>query len=225
MLVKQTLQEFKTYLEEAREKHARRAEAEAEEAAGVPESVLTGVTRMALSADANSAQAAVVAEDVDQDDSDSDDADDEDECDDELDYTAQEEVIVEAVVRLMGRALGCIKQTLFIATAVCDVASAGTAEDDDVNNPTTQYAQQWVAQLAHLTQLLNKDVLDLGAELYPPFESDCSKIQGYFENLRAHCTDYLRLVDVESLRALQTAENAAKIAELLSEVDACVLSI
>ena len=227
--MKETLQEFKSYLDEAKEKQARRAAQLQAEADEVPESVLTGLTRIALSAEGivpeqSTTTTVTATADGDAEDSDSDDNDDEDECEDELDYTANEEIVVDAAVKLMGKALGCIKHTLFITTSVCDAVSSsvdGGAQPREV----VEYCQQWMAQLAHLSQLLNKDVLNLGAELYPPFESDPSKITSYFEELRSHCRDYLLLVDSEVLRALQSAEHAAKIAELQQDVHACSLSI
>lgn len=234
--MKDTLQEFKAYLEEAREKQTRRAAEEAA-AAELPESVLTGVAKIALSA--QGIEPEVTAEDAEE--SDDEDADeDEDDCEDELDYTPAEVAVVEAATRLLAKTIGCIKHTLFITTTVCDTLStanstaaapsaeagaSGSASGVTASPEAVQYSQRWVAQLAHLTQLLNKDALDLGAELYPPFESDLGKIEANFDTLRAHCLDYLRLVDVEALRALQTAEHVAKIAELSAEVTACTLSI
>ena len=235
LLVKDTLQEFKAYLEEAREKQTRRAEQEAAAAVELPESVLTGVANIALSAQGIEPESAVTMAAEDVEGSDEEDADsDEDEDEDELDYTPAEVALVEAATRLLAKTIGCIKHTLFIATPVCDALSTAnittatttpSASGVTASPEAVQYSQRWVAQLAHLTQLLNKDALDLGAELYPPFESDLAKIEATFGTLRAHCLDYLRLVDVEALRALQTADHAAKIAELSAEVAACTLSI
>lgn len=197
-------------MDEAREKRARQA-------AEVPESVLTGVANIALSAQGP------VAEDVDGDsDQDSDEEEDEDDCEDELDYTPEEVRVVETAVVLLGKTVGCIKHTLFIATTVCDATTAATGEEQE---EVEKYSQQWVAQLAHLTQLLNKDALDLGAELYPPFESDLTKIGANFDTLRSHCLAYLQLVNAESLRSLLSAEHATKIAELSAEITNCTLSI
>jgi len=208
-------------LDEAREKRARQV-ALAEE---VPEPVLTGVANIALSA-----QGPVAAEDVEGDsdsDQDSDEENDEDDCEDELDYTTEEVRVVEAAVVLLGKTVGCIKHTLFIATTVCDAMTtpASAATTTGAEEGVEKYSQQWVAQMAHLTQLLNKDALDLGAELYPPFESDVTKISANFDNLRSHCLAYLQLVDAESLRGMQSAEHAAKIAELTAEITNCTLSI
>lgn len=239
--MKDTLQEFKAYLEEAREKQTRRAEQEAA-AAELPATVLTGVANIALSAQGIEPESAVAATAEDVENSDEEDADS-DEDEDDLDYTPAEVAVVEAATRLLAKTIGCIKHTLFIATTVCDALCTASITTASTAAPTTapsastcasgvtaspeavQYSQRWVAQLAHLTQLLNKDALDLGAELYPPFESDLGKIEATFDTLRSHCLDYLRLVDVEALRALQTADHAAKISELSAEVTACTLSI
>eukprot|EP01032_Pedospumella_encystans_P026285 gene26285-29691_t len=136
ILVKETLQEFKAYLDEAREKRARQAEE-------LPESVLTGVANIALSA-----QGPVVAEDVEGDsEQDSDEENDEDDCEDELDYTPEEVRVVEASVVLLGKTVGCIKHTLFIATTVCDAIIAPTSAStapDTAEEGAEKYSQQWV---------------------------------------------------------------------------------
>lgn len=172
---------------------------------------------------------------------DNDDEEDFDEDDEEeLDYTAREVEVVSSAVQLISKTLGCMKHTLQIATAVCDTVAAQqqqqqvatpaetvfTSAATTATTATTsmsRYSERWVAELAHLTQLLKKDVLDLGAELYPPFEADCSVIESHFALLRAHCEDYLRLVDAEALRSCQSVEHASKIAQLRQDVLDCTL--
>jgi hypothetical protein len=206
------VQEFKAYLEEAHEKQAAASSADA------LETKLAAVTLSATNMEGGR-----------EDESGDEDEDGEDEEEDgNLDYTAREVVVVEDCVKLLGKALGCIKHTLQIATAVCDTTHAGApstvfAAASGAETNLAQYSEQWVAQLAHLSLLLKKDVLDLGAELYPPFEKDCSGIEGHFATLREHCLDYLRLTNADALRGLQSAEHTAKIAQLLREVDECAV--
>lgn len=206
-MVKQTLDEFKGYVEEA---HAKQAEAQEDGA----DSLARGVTNIALSADA------VTAEDASDSDSDFDD-----DCEDELDYTIRETVLVESCVKLIGKTLGALKNSLLTITMVCDATHANTIFTGVEANSVTAYSEQWVAQLAYLAQALYKDVLDLGAELYPPFESDCTKIQEFFNTLKSHCADYLRLVLVDALVSYQAEEGRARLAQLLGDVEACELAV
>lgn len=215
MLVKETVQEFKGYLEEAAEK----AQAALEE----------GMAKASLNDEAGDSAA-----DGDREEDGSDEGDEEDD-DGELDYTTKEVQVVEAAVKLLGKTLGSIKHSLQVCTRVCDTAVAQQTGD----TPTTvfsseavaeatavrQGSQQWVAQLSRLAQALRKDVLDLGAELYPPFEADCGAIVERFTLLKERLVGYLQLLDAESLGALQTAEDAARTATLLSEVHDCGLPL
>jgi hypothetical protein len=207
------VQEFKAYVEEAHEKQA------------AASSVDTLETKLAASTLNHSG---ATAEDVEEGEDGSDDEEGEGDDDGELDYTTREVVVVEDCVKLLGKALGCIKHTLQIATAVCDTTHTTApqtvfAAASGAETGLLQYSEQWVAQLAHLSQLLKKDVLDLGAELYPPFEKDTSAIEGHFATLREHCLSYLRLTDADALRSLQTAEHTEKIAQLLREVEECAI--
>jgi hypothetical protein len=214
LVIKETVQEFKAYLDEAAEK---------------AQTALAGDMAKASLSDTP------VGADEDADECSAGEDDDEDDEDDggELDYTPKEVQTVEGAVKLLGKALGCVKHSLLIGTGVCDRASALNApgtpttvfSSDAVAEATTvrQASQQWVAQLARLAQGLKKDVLDLGAELYPPFESDCSTIEDRFAQLRTHCVEYLALLDTEALRGLQTPEDTEKIAQLVREVSECQL--
>lgn len=221
-MVKQTLDEFKGYVEEAHAKQKEEASTAAQDGA---DQLATGVTNIALSADA------VTAEDVE----DAEDSDFDDDCEDELDYTPRETALVEACVKLIGKTLGALKNSLLTITTVCDAthsiyspAAASTtvfSAAEEQQAAVRAYSQQWVAQLAFLAQVLYKEVLDLGAELYPPFESDSAKIEEYFSTLRSHCADYLRLVQAESLAAFQAEEGRARIAQLLQDVELCELPV
>jgi hypothetical protein len=215
LVIKETVQEFKAYLDEAAEK-----------------------AQTALAGDMAKASLSDTPVDADEDangdeGSEGDDDDDDEDDGGELDYTPKEVQTVEAAVKLLGKALGCVKHSLLIGTGVCDRATALNApgtpttvfSSDAVAEATTvrQASQQWVAQLARLAQGIKKDVLDLGAELYPPFESDCSSIEERFAQLRTQSLEYLAVLDTEALRGLQTPADAEKIAHLVREVSECLL--
>ena len=224
--MKETIQEFKAYLEEAQAKQTAALESSMNRLDISPDEAA------ASAGSGSSVPAGIEAGDND----DEEDFDEDDE--EELDYTAREVEVVSSAVQLISKTLGCMKHTLQIATDVCDTVaaqqqqvatpaetvftSAATTATTAATSMST-YSERWVAELAHLTQLLKKDVLDLGAELYPPFEADCSVIESRFALLRAHCEDYLRLVDAEALRPCQSVEHASKIAQLRQDVLDCTL--
>ena len=222
--MKETIQEFKAYLEEAQAKQTAALESSMNRLDISPDEAA------ASAGSGSSVPAGIEAGDND----DEEDFDEDDE--EELDYTAREVEVVSSAVQLISKTLGCMKHTLQIATAVCDTVAA-QQQQQQVATPAetvftsaattatsmSTYSERWVAELAHLTQLLKKDVLDLGAELYPPFEADCSVIESRFALLRAHCEDYLRLVDAEALRPCQSVEHASKIAQLRQDVLDCTL--
>ena len=233
---------------------------------GVVDDVTSSLAHVALSADgivsADVSGSEMKAEGVEDDDGEEEDNDDkeddegeddedEDEDDGELDYTPAEVRAVEACVALMQQTLACMKQSMQIATVVCDAththatsntvdsvsASAGAgASSEELGLGLVAHSQRWVAQLASLAPALNKEVLDLGAELYPPFEAELAeggcpaggggegKVRCLFASLKAHCQDYLRLLTANTaLQHLFTPEQLAKLHELSVNISACTL--
>jgi hypothetical protein len=186
-----------------------------------------------------------------------------------LDYTSTELRVVEGCVKLMKKSLASIKNTLEVATTVCDATHGGAAAatssaGDTVFAPTTEQAsgqpqtqayiqtqtqtqeesrtrsQQWVAQLAQQSSAVYSKVLNLGAELYPPFEADTAAIEDTFAQLRGSCLELLQLArtgQCPSSEAAATAaeesfphqhmskEQAEKLQKLFAEIDPQVFSI
>jgi hypothetical protein len=188
-----------------------------------------------------------------------------------LDYTSTELRVVEGCVKLMKKSLASIKNTLEVATTVCDAthgaaaaaaAAATSSAGDTVFAPITEQApgqphtqaytqaqtqeesrkrsQQWVAQLAQQSSAVYSKVLNLGAELYPPFEADTAAIEDTFAQLRGSCLELLQLArtgQCPSSEAAATAaeesfphqhmskEQAEKLQKLYAEIDPQVFSI
>jgi hypothetical protein len=177
-----------------------------------------------------------------------------------LDYTSTELRVVEECVKLMKKSLASIKNTLEVATTVCDATHAAVTSSvgDTVFAPTTGQAhtqtqaqthtqeenrkrsQQWVAQLAQQSSAVYSKVLNLGAELYPPFETDTAAIEDTFAQLRGSCLELLQLAHTgqspsseaaataaeESFpRQLMSKEQADKLQKLHAEIHPQVFSI
>jgi hypothetical protein len=88
-----------------------------------------------------------------------------------------------------------------------------------------EYSSRWVAHVASLSTEVNTKVLDLGAELYPPFADDLQQIQTLAQALSVEVTRYIRkAVAVEPLGD-KIGANAKpiliKMQQLLIEVSSC----
>lgn len=101
--------------------------------------------------------------------------------------------------------------------AVTSSSVINTNISSDVN-----YCEQWVAQLAYLTQSLNKDVLNLGAELYPPFEEEVAEtVLPLYGTLKDHVASYLQLVSAPRLIHYWDATTMQKQEFLLAQLKSC----
>jgi hypothetical protein len=88
-----------------------------------------------------------------------------------------------------------------------------------------EYSSRWVAHVASLSTEVNTKVLDLGAELYPPFGDDLQQIQTLAQALSVEVTRYIRkVVAVEPLGdkiGVNAKPMLIKMQELLIEVSSC----
>jgi hypothetical protein len=175
----------------------------------------------------------------DDDDGNNNDADDNDNDDEEeLDYTELEVRMVDLCVLLIARCVEVIKQSIAVVTVVNDALSRSSTHDTPLvtvfqthslsDNPSFsmwEYSSRWVAHVASLSTEVNTKVLDLGAELYPPFADDLQQIQTLAQALSVEVTQFIRkAVAVEPLGdkiGANVKPMLIKMQQLLIEVSSC----
>jgi len=216
--MKDTIQEFKCYLDEAYEKRQNQ-----DDESGITEQLDSKLHVTTHNKHCTKGNDCSTKEKEEKEDNEEEEEEEEEEEDGELDYTPMEVIVVETCVTLMGKSLGCIKHSLPIITSVCDathcnidkadmddtmvtnngtgttsactvIETGGTKHITTPSTLTRRHSQVWVSRLAYLTQSLHKDLLNLGAELYPPFEKDPSQVQALYSNLRDHTLAFVELL-------------------------------
>jgi hypothetical protein len=127
-----------------------------------------------------------------------DDDDDDDEDDDNREYTEAEANTVSQCVRLMTTGQDLLKIALQCMTTVGDRLLAG---EEDQSSDAKDQCYRWISQLTQCGQLLENDCIDLGAELYPPVETDVV-LCGYTTDPSSASTLqtlYLRFYNIQTL--------------------------
>jgi len=150
---------------------------------------------------------------------------------------------VEQCVLLISRCVDSIKQSITVVTAINDGLSSGpNTHDTSLTTTTTtvfqqpatvalgehcistrEYSSRWMANVVRLSIRVNTKVLDLGAELYPPFADDLQQIQAMFQALTIEVVKYIRcVINIESLitriHDVSAKASLVKMEQLLREV-------
>lgn len=172
------------------------------------------------------------------DENDEDDEDDEDEDDEEdIPYSEKEVVVVESSMNLVRQCLEAMKTALHTVTIVSDTiyayptghstgsidtpppairpSAAGANPTPPLEAPElpdvipiTDRCDAWVESAVGYTQEIEDLVLDLGSELYPPFQ-DCinTTIQGNSVALQNIAGKLVHLLEEEPFCRYNSAEN------------------
>jgi len=246
--INETYKEFRGYVDEARKKCNADEEVFREDASS-PED--TTVQQSSHNSSNGTKKNEKYSEKEDKDEYDDDDGNnndtddsDEDEDEEELDYTELEVRMVDLCVLLIARCVEVIKQSIAVVTVVNDALSRSSTHDTPLvtvfqthilsDNPSInidpsfsmwEYSSRWVAHVASLSTEVNTKVLDLGAELYPPFGDDLQQIQTLAQALSVEVTRYIRKVVAVEPLGDKIGANAKpmliKMQELLIEVSSC----
>jgi actin-related protein len=144
-------------------------------------------------------------------DDDEEDDDYEDEDNEEVEYSPEEVSLVEKCVLLFNEVINFLKTTMKIITDTSDALPHTTEEEQT----QVKECQQWIAQVERSSQELENQVVDLGAELYPPIdcESEYSPALKQFRLLQEKMEKFFQLIGKnEKLKAVVTG----------SELDECL---
>lgn len=167
--MKETLQEFEAYITSAKENLAL-----------TPEEQLVQQTQN------------LKVEDVDDEEEDDDDFDDDDE---NREYTADELVVVESSVSAIRLALDLSKTVLSIMTTVGDRIAENQSDDTEI----VKHCQSVIAVLVDSIAILENQVTDLGAELYPPVQASDSQLVSHYQLLVNNMKQTFSLLKVETI--------------------------
>ncbi len=169
MAIKETLQEFENYIISAKEHHS-----------------LTPEERLAKEINT------LTVDDVE--DNEDDDFDDENEGDNS-EYTLDELAVVEISVEAIRLSLDLSKTVLNIMTSVGDRIAEKQSDDTDV----VKNCQSVIAIMVDSVAVLESQVTDLGAELYPPVESTNSELIAHYNLLVVNMQHTFSLLKVETI--------------------------
>ena len=244
--INETYKEFRGYVDEARRKCDADEEVDRGDASSPEDSTEQSSHSSSNGTKKNEKYSEKEDKDeYDDDDGNNNDADDsDDEYEEELDYTELEVRMVDLCVLLIARCVEVVKQSIAVVTVVNDALSRSSTHDTPLitvfqthslsDNPSInidpsfsmwEYSSRWVAHVASLSTELNTKVLDLGAELYPPFADDLQQIQTLAQALSVEVTRYIRkTVAVEPLGDKIDANvkpMLIKMQQLLIEVSSC----
>ena len=207
LVMKETLDEFQGYVTSAKESWQ-----ESEENDGV-----------------TSQMNQLKVEDVDEEEGDEDD--DEDEEDDEREYTKDEVSVVEPAVALIQLALDTSKCSLNTMTIIADkivanhLQSASSNTDVEVEvdeNELVKACQLWVANISATVASMESNVIDFGAELYPPIDIEInSKFQQQRQLLLQDIQVSMQLLQDTRMNQVLEATQLAVIETLAQRYTSC----
>jgi actin-related protein len=127
----------------------------------------------------------------------------EDEDNEEVEYSPEEVSLVEKCVLLFSEVINFLKTTMKIITDTADALPHTTEEEQ----AQVKECQQWIAQVEKSSQELENQVVDLGAELYPPIdcESEYSPALKQFRLLQEKMEKFFQLIGKnEKLKSVVT---------------------
>ena len=162
-VLKDTVKEFDDYLIAYREKHNNTTE-------NGTETVFTGMNKLSVKEKEKDTE-----DDDDDEGNDDDDDDFDDEDEEDAEYTPEEAKVVEKSLELMRMGYETIKLILGAITVVSDNITALVTTAESSGTVTEQLTEletsgmSWVAGLSKLSNSIQDQTTDLGAELYPPF--------------------------------------------------------
>ena len=208
-IIKDTIREFEEYLDTSKSKF---------------ESMMADLS---IGADENEVAMIVGDEDESQGQAEDEEEEDDDEEEESVDgYDVSDIGTVENSISLMKVALETLKTGLLVITLVADKnsrflipneASANTSMSPAVSSgshnlpndkETTDVmscdddgysCNQWIADVAHYSDVIEGSITDFGADLYPPLNSiSCSMLRTGSDCLKNHLNSYVSLLKMKS---------------------------
>jgi hypothetical protein len=134
-------------------------------------------------------------EDVAGDEEEEDDDDDFDDEGENTEYTADELLVVECSVNAIRLALDLSKSVLSIMTSVGDRIAENQSDDTEI----VKHCQSIIAILVNSIDVLENQVTDLGAELYPPVQSTDAQLVSHYQLLVNNMKHTVYLLKIDTI--------------------------